>query len=344
MLPYELSDLADERKSAPRILHGLAARAPLRFLRRAIEVGLELGQAAVLDRLVPLKPALHEVVAGSATRQGRSLALYLHWSPSGRVSGMVLRQMRLWRASGFDLVFITNSAHRPPPEDWEAVGREVVLRVHRANVGRDFGGWRDGAACALAEYGTPEELLLANDSVLGPFHPLEPLVAAWRAGGEGLFGLTESLGGGAHLQSYALLARGAASVRCLLEHLADFRDSRSKWRIVQQGELGLSRRFEAAGLRRAALFGYGRLIAQVDPATRAELGPRFIAPDALERYPLNPCHHLWRVLIEAMGFPYLKTELVRRNPGGLPGVKDWPRLVPPAEAKLIQEHLALMGP
>jgi tripartite-type tricarboxylate transporter receptor subunit TctC len=28
------------------------------------------------------------------------------------------------------------------------------------------------------------------------------------------------------------------------------------------------------------------------------------------------------------GFPYLKTELVRHNPGGLAGVEDWPRFVP----------------
>jgi hypothetical protein len=43
-----------------------------------------------------------------------------------------------------------------------------------------------------------------------------------------------------------------------------------------------------------------------------------------------------------MGFPWLKTELVRRNPGKLPGVEDWPGLMDPADAALIRAHLALM--
>lgn len=338
---YALSDLTRPEGGAPRILHGLAARAPLTFLRRAAEVAWEVTQAAVLDRVAPLQGGLRAMAPGLAARQGRSLALYLHWSPDGRVSPMVLRQLRLWRAAGFDLVFISNAPTQP---DWAALSAECILCIHRENVGRDFGGWRDGAALALAEYGTPDELLLANDSVLGPFLPMAPLVAAWREGGEGVFGLTESLGGGAHLQSYALLARGGAAVALLLEHLAAFRDSRSKWRVVQQGELGLARRMRAAGLRGAALFGYPRLAALVDDATRRSLGPRFAAPDAFARYPLNPCHHLWRVLVERMGFPYLKTELVRRNPGHLPGVADWPELMTPEHAALIREHLAMMGP
>lgn len=344
MAPYSLSELATLEGGAPRMLHGLAARAPLTFVRRAAEVAFEITRAAVLDRVAPLKGGLREVSPGQAARQGRSLALYLHWSPDGRVSPMVLRQLALWREAGFDLVFVTNAPQRPPEADWAAVGARCLLRLHRENVGRDFGGWRDAAAVALAEYGPPEELLLANDSVLGPFLPLAPLVEAWRAGGEGLFGMTESEGGGPHLQSYALLARGAAAVGLLAEHLAAFRDSRSKWRVVQQGEIGLTRRARVAGLRCAALFGYARLTALVDDATRASLGPRFESAGAFARYPLNPCHHLWRVLVERMGFPYLKTELIRRNPGRLPGLEEWPSLMPPAEAALIREHLAMMGP
>jgi hypothetical protein len=45
-----------------------------------------------------------------------------------------------------------------------------------------------------------------------------------------------------------------------------------------------------------------------------------------------------------MGFPYLKTELIRRNPGKLPGVEHWREVVPAAELPMIEEHLAMMGP
>jgi hypothetical protein len=255
---------------------------------------------------------------------------------------MVRRQVRLWREAGFACVFITNAT--PPTADWDAIAADSVLRIRRANVGRDFGAWRDAAAIALQRFGTPQELLLTNDSVLGPFLPLAPLVDAWRAGGDGFFGLTESLGGGAHLQSYALLGRGEKAVGEMLGHLAGLKDTRSKWQLVQRGEIGLTQRMLRAGVPCWALFGQESLAAFADAPTRARIAPRYSSAEAFARVPFNPCHHLWRELVKGMGYPYLKTELIRRNPGKLPSVENWREVVPPAELPIIEEHLAMMGP
>lgn len=335
---YQLYDLDAARSAIPRALHGLAVHSPWRFVRRATQVVFELANASLLDRLAPQRGGVTQVTKGHCSLRGLSLALYVHWSPDGRISAMVRRQVALWRDCGFDVVFISNSD--PAAEDWNAIGEHTVLRVRRRNTGRDFGGWRDGAALALQHLPRPSELLLANDSVLGPFRPLQPFVDAWRGGGEGLFGMTNSLGGGTHLQSYLLLARGAAPVATMLAHLAAFRDSRSKWRIVQQGEIGLTRRMLREGHRCAAICGYDAICAAVDDGSRDALGPRFAAARPWP-YPLNPTHHLWRVLIEKFGFPYLKTELIRRNPGGLPGVAAWADFVPIEHAILIRDHLEM---
>jgi lipopolysaccharide biosynthesis protein len=286
-------------------------------------------------------PKTFEVSPGHA-HPTRSMALYPHWSPDGRISSMVRRQVRLWREAGFACVFITNA--NPPTEDWNAIGENTVLRIRRANVGRDFGAWRDAAAIALQRFGIPQELLLTNDSILGPFLPLAPLVDAWRAGGDGFFGLTESLGGGVHLQSYALLGRGEKAVGEMLSHLAALKDTRSKWQLVQRGEIGLTQRMLRAGVPCWALFGQERLAALADAPTRARIAPRYSSPEAFARVPFNPCHHLWRELVEGMGYPYLKTELIRRNPGRLPGVENWREVVPAAELPIVEEHLAMMGP
>ena len=232
MFCYHLSAVSADINHRERIAHSLATRAPTRFVRRVAEVLWETGSASLLDRFVPQHPEILEASEGQAPLT-RSLALYLHWSPDGRISRMVRRQVRLWREMGFACVFITNAS--PPTADWAAIATDSVLRIRRANVGRDFGAWRDAAAIALQRFGTPQELLLTNDSVLGPFLPLPPLVNAWRAGGDGFFGLTESLGGaahlggGAHLQSYALLGRGERAITEILGHLADLKDTRSKW-------------------------------------------------------------------------------------------------------------------
>ncbi len=341
MLSYELSRLLVGITPQERMAHSLATRAPARFARRVAEVLRETGSAAFMDRFAPQQPEIFEASDGQAPAT-HSLALYLHWSPDGRISRMVRRQVRLWREAGFACVFITNAA--PPAEDWGAIAADTVLRIRRANIGRDFGAWRDAAAIALQRFGTPRELLLTNDSVLGPFLPLAPLVDAWRAGGDGFFGLTESLGGGAHLQSYALLGRGEAAVAEMLNHLAGLKDSRSKWLLVQRGEIGLTRRMIRAGVPCWALFGQERLAALASTATRERIAPRHSSGAAFARVPFNPCHHLWRELVEGMGYPYLKTELIRRNPGKLPGVENWREVVPAAELPMIEEHLAMMGP
>lgn len=335
--PYLLTDLRLASPGLGRLRHGLAAKSPLRFLRRVVEVGAEVAVATLLDRLRPLQGGIRMVAAGHAPRQGESLALYTHWSPTGAVSDMVLGQLAAWRACGFDVVFVTNAV--PSPLDWEKAGQNTVLRIARDNVGRDFGAWRDALAIVLQHRPSPRELLLVNDSVLGPIRPLAAVMAALRAGADGMFGLTENRGGGSHLQSYALLASGDAAVKDVAMHLAGYQPSRSKWRLVQKGEIGLTRHMLARGHRVAALFGYDRLTGALRPEDLLPLGPRFAEPDAVYRYPLNPTHHLWRVLIERFGFPFLKTELVRRNPGRLPGVEAWPELVDTPFRRLLEDHL-----
>lgn len=340
---YRLSALSANINSRDRVAQSLATRAPLRFFRRATEILWETTTAALLDHFAPEKPEIFEIAEGRAPT-AQSLALYLHWSPDGRISSMVRRQVRLWREAGFACVFITNA--NPPAEDWNAIAENAVLRIRRANVGRDFGAWRDAAAIALQRCGIPHELLLTNDSILGPFLPLAPLVDAWRAGSDGFFGMTESIGGGAHLQSYALLGRGKQAVTEILGHLATLKDSRNKRQVVLRGEIGLTQRMLAAGVPCWALFGQERLAAVADAATRARIAPRprHGSAEAFARVPFNPCHHLWRDLVEGMGYPYLKTELIRRNPLKLSGVEEWRRVVPAAELPIIEEHLAMMGP
>ena len=338
---YRLSAISSDITSGERVAHSLATRSPSRFLRRVAEVLWETTSAALLDRLVPEKPEILEAADGH-DHPTPSLALYLHWSPDGRISSMVRRQVRLWREAGFACVFVTNA--NPPAEDWNAIAENTVLRIRRANVGRDFGAWRDAAAVALQRFGIPRELLLTNDSVLGPFLPLAPLVDAWRGGGDGFFGLTESLGGGAHLQSYALLGRGEKAVGEMLGHLAALKDTRSKWQLVQRGEIGLTQRMRRAGVPCWALFGQERLAALADAPTRARIAPRYSSKEAFARVPFNPCHHLWRELVEGMGYPYLKSELILRNPLKLPYIVNWREVVPSDQLPIIEEHLAMMGP
>jgi hypothetical protein len=377
MVGPTLTDLAETDPGARRWLHGLPGLPPLRqwpllarelgrLSLRAAERLNEVARAAVLDPAMRLGtrpgPLLRVEAGGRTDPARRSVALFVHFSPDGRVSRMVRRQLETYDRLGFETVFISN-APSIAEADWQEARARVALAVQRRNFALDFGAWQDVAPLALARWTQAEELLLVNDSVLGPVRPLDPVFAAMRAAGPGVFGLLESIQGGPHLQSWFLLARGRDVVADLVAFLAALRLSVSKWHVVRRGELQLARAMRARGHRVAAVHSYAALLdrALSDPAERAYLAaalpwlaPRRALPEAeavaamrlrLLRRPVNPAHLFWRVLYGPAGCPLIKTELVRRNPGRLPGVAGWRGLVPlnpPCPLQEIEAHLRMM--
>lgn len=321
---------------------------------------------AVMDRFrVEPKPgpAASRVIRRSTGHMpvgGSRLCLYAHYAASGRVSTMVLRQLELYTLMGFDVVFLTTGP-TVPDADWDAVLDRCTLAIHRQNLGLDFGSWADAAALLPVRVVAAEELLLTNDSVLGPILPLEPVFAALRASGPGLFGLTESIQHTVHLQSYFLLARGRKAIEDVTRFLLGLRLTANKGRIIRDGELALSDYMVRHGNRVGALFGYAALKAAIlaDPAeVRRLLG---LAPfaqlislpsqdvtkglgDMLTRVSLNPTHHLWSSLVRLFGFPFIKAELVALNPAGVSDAPDWTSIVPADSAfpvPELAEHIAL---
>lgn len=304
------------------------------------------------------KPRLRMEPGVNRDADATQIALYVHYSATGQISEMVRCQVKLLAQFGFSIVFISMS-DVIPRDDWQAIRQLAALVVQRPNFGLDWGAWRDLIPEVQRRWSTPTELLLVNDSVLGPIHPLAPAIDSMRAGGPGLFGLTESLQGGAHLQSYMLLIRGKAAVEDVMLFLRTLRISSSKWIMVRMSEVRLSRWMRRRGHRVAAVFGYERLVRATiaDPDERRKLialywKPQNLAPisteaviAALHFWPQNPTHHLWRVLVTKFHFPFVKTELIRRNPTAVSGVLNWPDLVPPESPctlPVIKAHLATL--
>jgi len=354
--PLYLTELTGGNPGIRRVAHGYATSGTWRrVIYRAANVALEVVPALVADTLRrPTKPFRMEDGVDPGADADR-VALYVHYAPTGRVSGMVRAQLALLVSLGFAIVFISNGP-AIPEEDWQVVRAVCALVVRRENFGRDFGAWREVMPEVRRRWPSPNELLLANDSVLGPIHPLTPVVLTMREGGDGLFGLTESLQGGAHLQSYFLLGRGKAVVADMMRFLGTLYVSQSKWLLVQMGEIRLARWMRDRGHRVAAMFGYDRVsrAAVADPAERrrlmgshGKLGdldrlPAAEAEALLHEWPLNPTQHLWHVLATKFGYPFLKTELVLRNPGRLPGVEAWREVVPadaPCGLPALEAHL-----
>ena len=355
--PLELTDLHDGEPGLRRAVHAYGtAGSWRRVVRRywsvmrevlgALPRDLALSARSKARRIVRMEDGVDPVPGASCA------ALYVHYAPSGRVSDMVLCQLRSLREAGFAVMFLSSASNIPEP-DWQAVRTVCAVVVQRRNFGLDFGAWQDAVPEIHQRWPDLTQLMLANDSVLGPLHPMPPIIQALRSGGNGLFGLTESLQGGAHLQSYMLLANGRLAVADVLGFLETLFISHSKWLLVQAGELRLARWMRRRGHRVAALYAYERLVrvALSDPAERYFFAEADAPLEDIERrlhhWPANPTQHFWHTLATCFGAPFIKTELVRRNPAGLSHVETWPDLVAadaPCGIAVIRAHLEAMTP
>lgn len=285
-----------------------------------------------------------------------SVAVYIHFSPCNRVSEMVLQQLKEYRSHGFVIIFVS-MCRSLNMLDLRQLYHVTGLIILRRNFARDFGAWHDVVPLLSSLTPNLKELLLVNDSVCGPLNSMSGLFESFRANRDGLFGLTESLAPRAHLQSYFLLARGTAAIADLIHFLRKMRLSSYKQAIIRRGEVRLSRWMSRRGHLVASLNGYKTVESLALRRLQAVRRLDMILPKTgtiashgdwlqrLRRFPLNPTHAFWYELVECCGFPFLKTELLMRNPMEISDVNEWRRLVLSCRGefqRLIEDHLCCM--
>jgi lipopolysaccharide biosynthesis protein len=290
----------------------------------------------------------------------KRVAVFVHYDRRGRVHDYVLHYLRCLRGGGFEIVFVSNA----PTLRGEARDRLkplCALILRRRNVGYDFGAYKDGIA-ALGNIADFDELLLVNDSVYGPFSDLGEIIARCDRQRAAVWGITDNWFRRFHLQSYFLLFKAEALTSPAFGRFWNSVDYvQSKRWITERYEIGLSQFMIQNELRCTALYPY-REAAQALAVAVAGLHEepeegeepraaiwneqqRFAAIlfDAVERgLPLNSTHHLWDYLIGEMSCPFLKRELLERNPMKVPALRRWEALLREKfdyDTDLILRHL-----
>lgn len=282
------------------------------------------------------------------------VAVFSHFDREGALHDFVDHYVRQLADAGFAVVFVSNSP-RLPPATVERLLPSCALVLRRANVGYDFGAYKDG----IAEVPAPERLeslIVANDSVYGPFHPLGPIVARMDDGAD-VWGITDSWEHRYHLQSFfVLFRRPAVQSPAFAAFWRQVRYVQAKDWIIGKYEIGMTRELAEAGLRCRSLFPYRAAeSALLEAAEGGDLHPERFDPiqqaflglvvDTVRRNgALNGTHYFWDFLIERLGCPFLKRELLRDNPEGVPFVGRWEQVVRSASAYdtgLIARHLAV---
>ena len=285
---------------------------------------------------------------GDPLAQSASVAVYVHYDPAGDVADYVLDQLRQLVRAGFRITFVTNSPQFPEASRARVspLCREMLWRFNR---GLDFGGYRDGLR-TIGDLTGLDRVVLANDSVYGPFRELKSVLDEVDPRRVDYWGIIDSLEQTRHIQSFFLLFFGAAfksEAFDLFWRAMPLIDDKG-W-VVRNGEVGLSRCLGKAGLRGGTLVSYAEVAAFLAqdrrrPETPAE--QRFwkrVRSRIRGRIPLNPMHYFWDIIILEFGCPFIKRDLLRANPANIPSLSRWPSVIEARSAydvTMIQRHLA----
>lgn len=214
------------------------------------------------------------------------VALLVHWAQTPVVSRSFRVLTQQFAQHGYRTV-VVSAAEFSQPLDWAGTLPAETIVLRKPNIGYDFGSWAVGLGL-LPAISTAPYTILANDSILGPFRDIEPLLADFEASIADVWGLTDTRQFSHHLQSYFLGFRnGVLAERPLQDFFAGVRQERSKWEIIKHNELALSALLHREGyVTRSAFRGD-------DVVSAGE----------------NPVIAGWRKLLD-LGFPFVKRQIV----------------------------------
>jgi lipopolysaccharide biosynthesis protein len=295
-------------------------------------LGLAIGFVRTKDNYIIQRWEGKQSLAGA-----RRVAVFVHYDRHQRVQDYVLYYLDQLIRAGFAIIFITNSSALDPSSVLN-VQMRCALLLKRRNVGHDFGAYKDGLSI-LGDLTSFEELLFANDSVYGPFCDLRVLLQRCDDSAA-IWGITDSWQRRFHLQSYFLLVKKTAFAdRLFLDFWRRVRYLNSRRFIINWYEVGFTQEMLRAQFRCAALFPYRRAAEAISAAAlNGHLGMEALTTErrvylqglfqAVERgTPLNATHSFWDYLIGELGCPFLKRDLLIKNPMQIPFLTQWQTLL-----------------
>lgn len=272
----------------------------------------------------------------------KRLAVMSTFRAEGGFDGNVRHLVQSLIESGFEVLVVDTSKHCPV----NSLGAKLL--IHRENIGLDFASWNTGLDFLGISTASLNQLLLVNDSCYGPFSNLTPLFEEIDSTDADVVSLTDGWFGGYHLQSNFMLLKNEALNNSAVEtFFENYGFPVLKSSIVREGEIGFSKALLASGYKLHALFSYESATKSFISDYQENLRLKAEAED--ENYlhdftydqdnwfhstfdqirigaPLNTTHTLWSVLIK-LGFPFVKKDLMLKNPTGVPNLAIFEELI-----------------
>jgi len=305
-------------------------------LAKLVKYHLVLWTDVLLHRLRPQRPIALRRVEGAVLPGSRKLlCVFAHFDRDGLVDEYVIHYLSKLEALGCETIFVStaNGLGVAQVENVRPYCRMIIIRE---NQGHDFGSWKAGLAEAgdLSRY---DRLILANDSVYGPFFDLGAVVNGAANPAADFWGITDTVRFGHHLQSYFMVFGRSIlqnpAFEAFWQRLPYYR---FKHAVVLGCEIGLSRLLAREGFNLGALCPFDKVWTRHLAARRPSGG--WQQPNAR----LDTTYWCWETLLKDYNCPFLKVRLLRDCSIKFAGGDRWRDVVSQCssyDAAMIRRHL-----
>ncbi len=271
---------------------------PRKAIKRDLEYFRDLLFYLLTRGRISEKPLVRYVKEGVILpNYDRPCVFFCSYDEKSRIRKYVYHYLNELLLAGFNIIFISSS-DTISAADLKKLSCYCIKIINRENKGYDFYGWKTGLE-KYPQYGTHTGLLLANDSVLGPFFSIKDIIAKLENHDAEIVGMTDCFQFHPHLQSYFLYCK--KSVIASKEFLGFFDRVNAlnfKMAIIRKYEVGFSQLLR----HRFKLSALYNLDNALDRSQYIERPKEWVEPTL----------HLWKPLISEFKFPFLKKSIVTK--------------------------------
>jgi hypothetical protein len=213
---------------------------------------------------------IREVTEGTLAKPSQKFFILVLYC-NGDIPGFSRTLIDAIGRSQFNLVAVSNGTMKPEARA-ELLGKSCLF-IQRNNVGRDFGGYKDGINIVLRRFAEIERLIIANDSVFYLPTGLDQLITSLDADDD-FVGVSETFKGFYHVASFMLsFGKKVISSDAFVQFWRDYRPLGSRQWAIFEGEGKLVRRLMRAGFKPRALYRVEDLTRELNTAEGFKLLP-----------------------------------------------------------------------
>jgi hypothetical protein len=248
-------------------LHGLRGRIELGCIIYPIE-GIWRAWHHLNPRIYSERLRIRQITQGRMKQKSDRYVLFVVYAKQS-VPVFIETVLKAIGRSHLNLVISTNA--RITEEQRDVLLDKCNLLIERVDLGRDFGGYRDGIRILQRRCNNIERLILLNDSLFYFENGLDALIGGLD-GEHDVIGMTEVFEHHYHMGSYAIsVSRAVLQNPRFQRYWKRYRPIPTRRWSIHKGEVGLTRMLMKAGFKPHILYHGAQLTPYMRSATWHEL-------------------------------------------------------------------------